>query len=61
MSFEVKDIGAEVAELTSRGVVFEEYDFPGFKTVDGVATLDIGKAAWFKDTEGNLIGLVQLT
>lgn len=59
MSFHVKDIGAEVAELASRGVVFEEYDFPGLKTVDGVATLDIGKVAWFKDTEGNLIGVFQ--
>ncbi|MGA3057921.1 MAG: hypothetical protein ABSE70_07815 [Candidatus Limnocylindrales bacterium] len=44
----------------SRGVRFEEYDMPGFKTVDGVAQTPGGEAAWFKDSEGNIIGLVQL-
>jgi hypothetical protein len=43
-----------MADLKSRGVVFENYDFPGLKTVDHVCVLGSEKAAWFKDTEGNL-------
>jgi catechol 2,3-dioxygenase-like lactoylglutathione lyase family enzyme len=57
--WQVQDIRAEVADLKSRGVVFEEYDTPGLKTVDGVAESNGDKAAWFKDSEGNLIGLFQ--
>jgi hypothetical protein len=56
----VPDVRAAVADLRSRGVVFEEYDFPGLKTVDGVADLGDGSAAWFKDTEGNIVGVVEL-
>ena len=59
MGFTVDDIDSAVAELKSRGVVFEEYDFPGLKTVDSVATTGPIRAAWFKDSEGNLLGLVQ--
>jgi predicted enzyme related to lactoylglutathione lyase len=59
MSFVVTDIDAEVAELTSRGVVFESYEMP--KTVDGVATMPAGRAAWFKDPAGNLIGLIEFS
>jgi hypothetical protein len=40
-------------------VVFEEYDFPGLKTEDGVADLGGEQAAWFKDPEGNILGLFQ--
>ena len=58
-AFEVEDIEAAVADLKSRGVVFEEYDAPGLQTVDSVATTGPVKGAWFKDTEGNLLGLVQ--
>jgi predicted enzyme related to lactoylglutathione lyase len=57
--FSVDDIAATVSELKGRGVVFEEYDFPGFKTVDSVATTGAVSAAWFKDSEGNLLGIVQ--
>ena len=60
MGLRVPDARAAVADLRSRGVVFEEYDFPGLKTVDGVADIGSGSAAWFKDTEGNTIGVVQL-
>lgn len=60
MGFDVADIVAEVRDLRARGVVFEEYDFPGLKTVDGIADIGPGRAAWFKDSEGNLVGLVQL-
>lgn len=59
---EVPDIEAAVAELKSRGVVFEEYDMPDLKTVEGIATESGGdKAAWFKDSEGNLLGLVRFS
>jgi catechol 2,3-dioxygenase-like lactoylglutathione lyase family enzyme len=61
IGWNVADIDAEVAELKSRGVVFEEYDFPALKTVDGIAETPAGKAAWFKDSEGNVHGVVQLT
>lgn len=55
----VPDVRAEVAALKAKGVTFEEYDMPeaGIKTVDGVATLPIGTAAWFRDSEGNILGL----
>ncbi|HLX35295.1 MAG TPA: VOC family protein [Candidatus Limnocylindrales bacterium] len=55
MAFTVPDLEVQVAELRSRGVVFEEYETP--KTVDGIATLPAGRAAWFKDPAGNLLGL----
>jgi catechol 2,3-dioxygenase-like lactoylglutathione lyase family enzyme len=60
MGWETKDIEKEVADLRSRGVVFEEYDYPNLKTVNGIATTGPGKAAWFKDSEGNILGLVQM-
>ena len=52
------DVEADVRELVSRGVTFEDYDFPMLKTVDHVATTaGIGKSAWFKDPDGNIIAL----
>jgi catechol 2,3-dioxygenase-like lactoylglutathione lyase family enzyme len=60
MSWTVDDIEAEVADLKARGVVFEEYDMPYLKTVNSVATMGPVKAAWFKDSEGNLLALAQL-
>lgn len=59
MAFTVLDIEAEVAELQARGVVFEAYETP--KTVNGVAPMPAGKAAWFKDPHGNVIGMIQFT
>jgi catechol 2,3-dioxygenase-like lactoylglutathione lyase family enzyme len=67
MGWEVADIDAIVAELRARGVVFEEYDLPGLVTADGIADIDGNdpskgtgeRAAWFYDSEGNLIGLGQ--
>jgi predicted enzyme related to lactoylglutathione lyase len=55
----VDDVAAEVAELKARGVVFEEYDMPGLKTVNGIATGGGAKTAWFKDTEGNILAVSQ--
>ena len=67
MGWEVEDLEATVAELRRRGVVFEEYDLPGLRTVDGITEVagnypsrGVGeKAAWFRDSEGNLLGLGQ--
>jgi hypothetical protein len=51
--FWTSEVEADVAELVGRGVVFEEYDYPTLKTVNGVATTaGIGKSAWFKDPDG---------
>jgi catechol 2,3-dioxygenase-like lactoylglutathione lyase family enzyme len=68
MGFEVDDLEATVAELRERGVVFEEVDVPGLRTVDGIAEVagnypsKGGKgehAAWFRDGDGNMIGIGQ--
>jgi hypothetical protein len=55
----VGDIEAEVGELRARGVVFEEYDLPNLKTVNGIAALGPNRAAWFRDSEGNILGIMQ--
>lgn len=59
--FTVEDIEGTVAELRGNGVVFEDYDFPGLKTENGIASIqtDRGtqKVAWFKDSEGNTLSL----
>jgi catechol 2,3-dioxygenase-like lactoylglutathione lyase family enzyme len=57
VSFLVKDIAREIKELKQKGVVFEDYDFPGLKTENHVCVLGSEKAAWFKDTEGNYLCL----
>ncbi len=66
IGFEVTDVKAAVRILRARGIVFEEYDLPGLKTVDGIAEI-VGNypskggkgelAAWFKDSEGNMLGM----
>ena len=54
----VHDVGAEVRDLKARGVVFEQYDMPGVEWADGVASVPgMGRAAWFKDSEGNILCL----
>ena len=57
--WQVDDVEREVAELKARGVKFEEYDMPGIKTTNGIATAGGAKSAWFKDTEGNILAVVQ--
>ena len=59
LGFMVDDIAAAMADLRSRGIVFQEYDMPeiGLKTVDGVATMGDTKVAWFEDSEGNILML----
>jgi predicted enzyme related to lactoylglutathione lyase len=55
----VTDVAAEVAELKSRGVKFEEYNMPGMKMTNSIATAGGAKTAWFKDTEGNILAVSQ--
>ena len=57
ISFQVPDIRATIDALKQSGVLFEDYDFPGLKTDNHVCVLGAEKAAWFKDTEGNLLCL----
>ena len=57
--WQVNDVEAEVAELKARGVVFEEYDMPGIRMKDSIATGGGAKTAWFKDTEGNTLAVSQ--
>jgi predicted enzyme related to lactoylglutathione lyase len=57
--WQVDDVEREVAALKARGVRFEEYDAPGMKTVNGIATAGGAKTAWFMDTEGNILAIVQ--
>lgn len=60
MGFTTPDIAAEVRDLKARGVIFEEYDYPTLKTVNSIATMGPVKSAWFKDSEGNILGVAQL-
>lgn len=60
MGFNVADITLEVAGLKAKGVVFETYDFPGFDATTSIARTGPARSAWFRDTEGNLLGIVQL-
>ena len=57
--WDVDDLDAVMAALRARGVVFEEYDFPGLKTVNGVFGFGDSRGAWFKDSEGNIFALNQ--
>jgi predicted enzyme related to lactoylglutathione lyase len=57
--WQVDDVDREVAELKAKGVTFEEYDMPGMKTRNGIASTGDGKAAWFKDSEGNIMAVIQ--
>jgi catechol 2,3-dioxygenase-like lactoylglutathione lyase family enzyme len=68
MAWDVDDIEATVAELQKRGVVFEDVDLPGLRTIDGIAEVSGNypskggkgeRAAWFRDSEGNMLGMGQ--
>lgn len=60
MEWMVTDIERTVSEMQRRGVVFDEYDTPDFKTVNGIATFGTTKVGWFKDSEGNVHSVAQL-
>ena len=57
--WQVTDVEAEVADLKSRGVKFEDYNMPGINTTNSIATGGGAKTAWFKDTEGNILAVIQ--
>ena len=62
--WQVDDLRAEVARLRARGLAFEQLDYgPDDRTVDGIMTTatDAGIVlnAWFKDSDGNWISVVQ--
>ena len=67
IAFEVDNLESVVAELRRRGVEFEEVDVPGLRTVDGIADIEGNypskgvseRGAWFRDSEGNLLGVGQ--
>jgi predicted enzyme related to lactoylglutathione lyase len=59
LSFEVEEIRPAIAELESRGAVFQDYDLPDLKTVDHVCVLGSEQAAWFLDPDGNVLCLHQ--
>lgn len=68
MGWEVADLAAVVSELRRRGVTFEEVDAPGLRTHDGIADIEGNypskgargeRAVWFRDSEGNLLGIGQ--
>ena len=58
--WQVDDLDRVMAGLRDRGVIFEEYDLPGIKTVDGVATFGDNRVAYFKDSEGNILSIGEL-
>ena len=55
--FEVDHLEPVMAALKSRGVKFEDYDLPGLSTVDQIAWIGPERAAWFSDSEGNILSL----
>ncbi|WP_434781158.1 VOC family protein, partial [Amycolatopsis kentuckyensis] len=57
LSFEVGDLPAEVKTLENRGVQFQDFEMEGLKTVDHIAQLGNERAAWFTDSEGNVLCL----
>ena len=57
--WQVDDIEREVADLKDRGITFENYDMPSEKSASGVVTAGGAKAAWFKDSEGNIMAIIQ--
>lgn len=59
MCWMATDLNAEMAELRQRGVMFENYDFPGLKTENGVADMGNERSAWFVDSEGNICCISQ--
>jgi predicted enzyme related to lactoylglutathione lyase len=56
----VEDVDREIADLRARGVVFERYDdMPGERSPEGAVIAGGAKAAWFKDSEGNILAIIQ--
>ena len=61
MGWVTDDLDGEMSVMRSNGIVFEEYDFPDMKTVNGVAEMEGLRSAWFRDSEGNFICVSEMT
>jgi predicted enzyme related to lactoylglutathione lyase len=57
--WDVADVDKEITELRDRGVVFEDFDLPGERSAAGAVTAGGAKAAWFRDSEGNIMALIE--
>ena len=57
--WDVADIDQAIAELEARGVAFEDFDMPGERSPAGAVIAGGAKAAWFKDSEGNFMAVIQ--
>ena len=55
--WEVPGLEPVIERLESAGVVFEDYDFPGLKTENHIAWIGPERAAWFRDSEGNVLAI----
>ena len=55
--FEVDSLEPVIESLMARGVAFEDYDLPGLRTVDHIAWIGPERAAWFRDSEGNILSV----
>jgi catechol 2,3-dioxygenase-like lactoylglutathione lyase family enzyme len=60
-AFKVDDLDAEMEDLRGKGVEFEDYDMPGLKTVDGIAEDGGMRTAWFKDPDGNILAIGEMS
>jgi catechol 2,3-dioxygenase-like lactoylglutathione lyase family enzyme len=59
--FDSTDVEADVAQLKKQGVTFEDYNLPDLKTVNSIATFGAAKGAWFRDSEGNILSISNVT
>lgn len=59
LTFDSPDLAADMAALRAKGVQFIDYDLPGFKTEDGVASFGAMRTAWCNDSEGNILAFNQ--
>lgn len=60
LTFDSPDLDADMSALRAKGVKFIDYDFPGFKTENGVANMGGMKVAWCTDSEGNILAFNQM-
>jgi catechol 2,3-dioxygenase-like lactoylglutathione lyase family enzyme len=59
MEWSVDDVEAVVAHLKELSVSFDHYDIPGVEWAGDIATMGPFKAAWFKDSEDNILSVTQ--
>lgn len=59
LSFDTPDLAADMQAMRGKGVAFLDYDLPGLKTENGVASFGPVRNAWARDSEGNILGFVQ--